>query len=519
MLRVSTCGDVALSLLVLALLHSGRALEDINYRKRFNPIGTVEPPRYVEYSTNRNASVSAIGTSVSLSASVFVFSLNDVPVGSWGECIAEVDRAALFASRSIQIVVTTYYVDANRDTFVDSYCVTEFVGSNRQCKAWDAVIHTRFYAGVEACVRYAISRGFTQTITFNPRLDMLPDYSWRVSAQFNPLGAVGGVSYYDVMLKPFATLAKLVAAISPSTTVRLALGGEMHFTLTYAPAQYIQAIQQLRAEAASARFQIGAHFSPWELCPSACSGLTTSSRSAIIQLFNAFDFVGVSVYPQIPEKFGISALETELLEMQAIIRAQIGVDIATFATRGALHILEIGWGGGVSDNGDVPATIAAQVADNPWRGVFGAYKVATDPWKQYTADDVNIPTRTWLRQAYAAVLTWLKAGGGPNLRVGDAYVWTLASWDVLGIHWLSYDASGNTYRDNVISNQVALHNAAISGMSIPYRFPYRQGRVKRVTCKLVHAYASYQLWLFCHPWYDPYEARNVPGEKLRNHVC
>jgi hypothetical protein len=461
--------------ILLSLAQYGWTQDDMNYRKRYNPVGTVKPPPFVMSRSNGSVGTLAVGAPVSLSASVFVFSANDVPVGAKGECMAELERAALFASKSIQIVVTTYYYDANKDTFVESYCVAEYVQGVRLCKPWDSAMRTKFYDGVAACVRHAVALGFTHTITFNPRLDMLPYGLWRVSAQFDPLGAIGGVSYFDVMLKPFATIAKMVATISPGTTVRLVLGGEMHFTLTYAPARYLQAVQLLRAEAGFGNFQVGVHTTPWELCPSMCSLVTTADLTAISQLFNAIDFIGVSVYPQIPENFGLSDLEKELLEMQAIFKAQIDIDLKTFSNRGALHILELGWGGGISDNGDIVATSAAEVANNPWRGIFGAYKVVTDPWKQYIADDAPVPTRSWLRKAYAAVLPWLRTGGGPSLGVGDAYIWSLASWDVIGIHWLSYDGAGNTYRDNVISNQIIGHNSGISGVQITTRFPYRRG--------------------------------------------
>lgn len=466
---------ISLSSMLAMVIPFAMAQENMDYRKRFKPLGSVEPPRYDASRDNNTVSTSAVGAPVPLSASVFVFSFNDVPVTSKGECMIELERAALFASRRVQFVVTTYFYDANKDTFVESYCVMEYVGGMRQCKPWDAVTRSKFYDGIQTCVRYALALGFTDTITFNPRLDMLPDSTWRVSAQFDPLQALGGVSYFDVMLKPFATLAKLVASISPSTVVRLGLGGEMHFTLTYEPTNYIQIIKLLRAEAGSASFQVGAHFSPWELCPATCSLLTAAKRAAITELFSSLDFIGVSVYPQIPEEFSLGSLEWELLEMQAIIKSQVGVDIASFASRGALHILELGWGGGISDNGDVPAVTAAQVAANPWRGIFGAYNAAKDPWMQHIPDDVYVVTRAWLRKAYSSVLAWLNSGGGPNLRVGDAYVWSLASWDVLGIHWLSYDAMGSTYRDNVVANKIAQHNSAISGARITYSFPYRRG--------------------------------------------
>ena len=42
---------------------------------------------------------------------------------------------------------------------------------------------------------------------------------------------------------------------------------------------------------------------------------------------------------------------------------------------------EYGVGGGASQDGQTPATTAAQAAATPFFGVFGSYTSARDPWK------------------------------------------------------------------------------------------------------------------------------------------
>ena len=144
------------------------------------------------------------------------------------------------------------------------------------------------------------------------------------------------------------------------------------------------------------------------------------------------------------------------------------MDITSFSDRGQLLALEFGWGGGLSDDGAVPAKAEAEVAQNSWRGIPGTYSADMDPWQQFRwavvwdaphrsrpsiypalwhpqqhaptrlscapcrYDDEAVPTRDWLRRAYRAASAWLARGGGPSHRIGTLALWTLTSWDVVG---------------------------------------------------------------------------------------
>jgi hypothetical protein len=76
-------------------------------------------------------------------------------------------------------------------------------------------------------------------------------------------------------------------------------------------------------------------------------------------------------------------LDWSAQSLQQILLGTLAFDVAPFAARGQLLALEFGWGGGVSDGGDVPAATGAEVARNAWRGIFGEYRRALDPWQQY----------------------------------------------------------------------------------------------------------------------------------------
>jgi hypothetical protein len=70
---------------------------------------------------------------------------------------------------------------AQFDGVVDKYCVMQLVTEKGKdvvyCRDWGAKYNktitykSAFYAGVQACVQHAISKGFTGVITLNPRLD------------------------------------------------------------------------------------------------------------------------------------------------------------------------------------------------------------------------------------------------------------------------------------------------------------------------------------------------------------
>ena len=85
---------------------------------------------------------------------------------------------------------------------------------------------------------------------------------------------------------------------------------------------------------------------------------------------------------------------------------------------------------------------------------------------------MRVATRDYLRGAYQKTTQWAAQGGGP-LRIVELYLWTLASWDVLGVHHSSYDSTWTaSYRDDVVAQRVATHNSRLTGISAPLdRFP------------------------------------------------
>jgi hypothetical protein len=463
---------------LLLAAYSAKAQIPQDFVKRNNPLKTSASSRSTQLGKVITGGIVATAGSapVPLSPSIFVFAVADVD-GTDNTCTNQVDQAAKFGTNRLQLVLTTNGIDNNQDTIVDSYAVRVGYKNGQPVNAaWDTqgVLVDRLHTGIRNCLRYATTRGFN-VFTLNPRLDMLPFGYWRVSAQFNPLQLLGGVSYYSTILHPMVNTGRVLNSIKPGVTVRLVLGGEMHFTLSYAPEAYSHAVSVLKQSAIGLRFEVGAHLTPWELCASQCSQIAPAARSSLTTLLNSMDFIGISMYPQVQVNLYPAMLQWEILEMQAVLYAnRLSVDLSSFSGRGRLYILEVGWGGGISDAGDQPARTSEQVASFPWLGINTGYDSKKDPWVQFAVDDTNVPTRIWLRKAYQYLLWWLKNGGGPDFRVSEAYAWSLVSWDVMGIHPASFDSNGvNGYKDRVIGNWIKGHNAAITGVPVTSYFQIR----------------------------------------------
>lgn len=121
---------------------------------------------------------------------------------------------------------------------------------------------------------------------------------------------------------------------------------------------------------------------------------------------------------------------------------------------------EYGVGGGIHQNGSVPAVTAAEAGSLPFFGMFGSYAPEIDPWKTAAPESEAVETRTWRRRFYKETSRWLMDGGGPRYRVDGLYLWALASWDVQAIHYASRSARGS-YRDDVVAQIIKQHNAYV----------------------------------------------------------
>jgi hypothetical protein len=172
-------------------------------------------------------------------------------------------------------------------------------------------------------------------------------------------------------------------------------------------------------------------------------------------LFQALDFIGVSMYSKAPVDVQPSDFEDYALRMLELELAQMGINLQALLKSGtALLWAEYGLGGGLSRCGDVPAVTPKDIGMFPSSGIHDSYRAATDPWR-------NLGARAYAKKYHQAALALL-ADGGQRFRVDGAYLWSLVSWDVEGIHPASSSSEGS-YAQPEVAALIRAHNAKNSG--------------------------------------------------------
>ena len=76
-------------------------------------------------------------------------------------------------------------------------------------------------------------------------------------------------------------------------------------------------------------------------------------------------------------------------------------------------------------------------------GIWAVYNTAQDPWKRQDYRDYR---RKW----FFYLLSFLRTGGSRNVKINAAFVWSVGSFDVAGVHPISTSAEG-TYADPEIT--------------------------------------------------------------------
>jgi hypothetical protein len=92
-------------------------------------------------------------------------------------------------------------------------------------------------------------------------------------------------------------------------------------------------------------------------------------------------------------------------------------------------------------------------ARQPWAGVAGPYDPTMDPWRR---SDFS----AFRREFYGKLLEWLDHPDATTYHVSEVFVWSMASWDVLGVYRESTSSAGS-YRDDALVASFMKHNTAI----------------------------------------------------------
>ncbi|KAK9785590.1 hypothetical protein WJX73_003263 [Symbiochloris irregularis] len=402
-------------------------------------------------------------------------------------------------------VPTLFWVDESSLQFktpneaqnVTYYC-TDRVTANGgptpdTCNPVSASDIATFQAGMQACFQAAVNQGLSIAIT--PHLDDgLGLGGWRNGLRFDPLEKYGDYSYVDFMLYPLADA--LNAVLQEDTEVDFGMQGEMSATVFYYPNSYIDIIPILRQRVLagkpsswSSNIRIGTSTNFNKLCGCVLVNLVDPSEylslypaafaplksefdlNAIQQLYSDIDFIGISSYASNTPDFTIDKLESATYQFATEI-ASFGVDIPDliFNQGKKLYWNEYGVGGGTNQNGQVPATTAAEAAATPFFGVFGTYACDTDPWQLCDGPNVNGPL-SYLEYFFNMTVAYVNSGGkgspdcpGCQYRTDGVFLWNDASWDFQALYPESTSSQGS-YRIPFLVDLLNEHNSQVIGSS------------------------------------------------------
>ncbi|KIZ00733.1 hypothetical protein MNEG_7227 [Monoraphidium neglectum] len=170
------------------------------------------------------------------------------------------------------------------------------------------------------------------------------------------------------------------------------------------------------------------------------------------RLYDAVDVIGLSAYPPLYPGFKYQDLPVAL-QYHAQELSYAGIDLKQLLDSGKkLVISEWGVGGGTQDGGSI-AKSTKDVAGYPFFGLWYPYAASKDPWR-------NADYNEYRRYLYRMTAQWLVNGGGPQFPLYKLYAWGAGSWDAMGVHFQSGDASGS-WADPEIIQIVKDHNGKV----------------------------------------------------------
>ena len=357
------------------------------------------------------------------------------------------------------------------------------------CVPWTSALIQEYQQAMTLCFKEALRHGYTLYI--RPHLDDgTAQGAWRNGLLFKPKDKYDGFSYYDIMLAPLADALRDAlkqtaeeGSLKGKPELYFATQGEMSATIMRFSREWGSMTEELRARVggglglADVKIGVGLNFNRLDDTTSISKTYGSSRMSWLMwsidaegeagnapeidavslrQLFNQqLDFVGISAYaPFSGPGLSLNEFENSAFTFGEAM-AEYGIDLKGLINAGKLDLQysEFGIGGGNSYAGTTAAKTPGEVALRPFFGVYGAYNPATDPWQ--------VPAnRAFLREYYSKAVQWLAAPEKTTYRVSTVFIWSMASWDVLGIYPESSNALGS-YQDDVIVKLVREHNTAV----------------------------------------------------------
>jgi len=398
-------------------------------------------------------------------------------------CEYAVDRTRAVGGRYFSVVPTVHWMGGSGG--VQSYAFKDPQG---RYKAPTVELVTRWKVGLQRCFRYAVAKGIEGIQVLN-HIDAHEHEAWRNTLDFDPTVRYGGWAYEDIVMRPAGDA--LRTATRPETKVWFMVSGEMGRSLFKHPKTFIRLLSKYRGplqagkKAENVRVGIALHWNkvcgdcfympqqPDDRAYNASYARAFRERgrdilaahdvASIRALFNQADVIGISHYASVgptaqPFRFDVAA-DTTAYELSFW-----GIDLKGLVAGGRRDFLlsEVGLGGAMPD-GKTPAHSAAAVAAQPLSGIWAVYNRAQDPWQRKEL-------RVYRRQWSDALIRYLGSpsgggGGGTGVRrwpVDAAFLWSVGSWDLAGVHPISTSREG-TFADGTVMQSMRLLSSRTKG--------------------------------------------------------
>ncbi|KAI8462886.1 MAG: hypothetical protein J3K34DRAFT_462714 [Monoraphidium minutum] len=405
-----------------------------------------------------------------LSNSFIITSLQDLQPthirgASMTPCEYAVQRARSLDQKHFSIVVTAYW--AGDTSGVHHYCFKDV--SSRYPEGYgfpepDVNNVQLWKYGLQRCFRAAVNAGFSGLQILN-HIDSQDGSQWRNFLPVDPSAKYRGWSYEDIVVRPASEALRSV--IKPSTRVWFMLSGEMGHSIFKHPVSYLKLMSKYRGVLAEGKahgtVKMGValhwnkvcgdcfdmpHVNSHQLYNTTYHQVFESRRAEIERtfdipmirrVFETTDAIGLSHYAPAPST-GLNAGSFSMpIDTAAYELAHWGIDLKGLLAGGKDFLFsEVGLGGGSSD-GRAAATSVVELALNPLNGIWAVYNTAQDPWR-------NADFKTYRRQWFKSLMTFLYGGGGPRYKVDAAFIWSVGTFDVAAIHPISTSTEG-TYAD------------------------------------------------------------------------
>lgn len=426
-------------------------------------------------------------------------------------CTDFLDRLTAFDIYEVQFLPTFYWMDkgplyGTPDNF-DPTCQTNYYGTychtrwntteldywcydrkNGRCREPTLEEIEMYVERLSSCMQHAVKLGFD--ISVNARIDDGRQLGgWRNTIRFDPLIKYGNYSYLEAILYPLADAMKRAAG--PDTRLSFTMQGEMGATISTYPTSWIKVLKLLKqrlkdvpGEGQEDRITIGLGINSNKLCGCIEDMESWTEEDVEKKLYLAFerikpmldvpgyrkllasvDFISISAYIDVwlPDPFDYDACYLELLTDRVNYELGLwGINLTDLARDygTVVYFGEFSLGGGLSPNANVPAKTAEEAAARPYNGITGPYDCSIDPFDMCHPEAPN-EVREYRRHYFGSAIDLLDRGGCRQ-KIQHLALWTLGSWDVLGVAPIFAEGNGS-FADPVIISMINHHNKKTFG--------------------------------------------------------